>query len=341
MNIRQFTTCFAIIVLLPRFSLFAQIGIKFSGETGFFQSTGSSITTNSHLALRFDALGSYKFADRENSLTVKLRVRPKYYGLTNPASITKYSAESNYIRRSKKLNWGLTFVRQFYQFHNLTSDINFDILQLQGSASRNLKSKWTWFFYGTYFYRDLNANAQNSLDATALGTQLHWLISRYSKLSVGFYAEKFNIENSDVIGIDQNLLNNSGWRIGPEIGYRYQRKIVFKIDYHFYNIQSDLPEDLNAEHSLRILFGKIINKQWSVFVMLDTYLRNTPVADSLNYSAIYTPLNNERNIYSKIDYKIDKQKNLFLKLEYAKDELFLQNLSFTSRQLTMGMEWRR
>ena len=166
-------------------------------------------------------------------------------------------------------------------------------------------------------------------------------MSRYSKLSFGIYAEKFNIENSDIIGIDQNLLNNSGWRIGPEIGYTYQRKIIFKIDYHFYNIQSDLPEDLNAENSLRILFGKIINKQWSVFVLLDTYLRNTPVADSLSYSAIYTPLNNERNIYSKIDYKIDKQRNLFFKLEYAKDELFLQNLSFTSRQVTMGMEWRR
>lgn len=340
MNLRQFICCFVVILLLPGFSLFAQIGIKLSGETGFFKGEGSS-TTNSHLALRFNALGNYKYIDRKNSFNLKLRVRPKFYGTTNSTSIVKFAAESDYMRRSKKLNWGVGFVRQFYSYNNPRNDINFDILQLQGNGSWMFQPNWLGYLYLKYFYRDLSSNRQNSLDGIAVGTTLFRSTSRFSKWSIGFYAERFSVEDSEGAFINQNPLKNDGWRIGPEIGYAYQRKFVFKIDYHFYSIQSEIDEDLSAEHSLRLLFGKIINKRWSVFVLVDTYFRNTPSADSLIFNPVYTPLNNESNIYSKIDFKIDKQRNLFFKLEYAKDELFLQDVAFTSRQFTVGLEWRR
>lgn len=341
MNIRLFIVCFAFIVLSPRFLLFAQIGMKLSAETGFFSSSGTSISTNSHITFRFDAQGSYKFVDQKNNWNLKLRIRPKFYGSINTTSITKYSAQSDYLRRNKKTTWGLSFVRQFYQYRNPISEINFDILQLQANLSRIINPKLAGMLYAKYFYRDLSSNVRNSLDAVAIGAAIHWSLDRYAKLTFEIYGEQFTIDNSELIGIDKNLLSNTGWRLGPDIGYAYQRKFILRLNYHIYKQQSELDNDIKAEHSLRLLFGKIINQQWSVFILLDTYIRNKPAISDSVYYARYTPLNTESNMYGKIDYKINPQVNLFFKLEYAKDELFLQNIAFSSKQMTMGLEWRR
>jgi hypothetical protein len=319
----------------------AQVGLKFSGEAGPFSGDGLGISSRDEYTLRFDARMHYRFEDRKNVWSLRFRIRPKMYGLANSTSITKYSGDAEYWRRTGNVNWGFSFSRHLYRYSFGTSDLNFDILQLQGTTSWSYRPNIGLVFYLKYFYRDFSASLHNSLDAVVTGGKIQWLLSRYSRIVGGVYAESYSIKNDIRGGFQVDQIENSGWRLGPEFAYEFQRKFVFRLSYRFLHYQSESSSDLNNEHAIRILFGKVLNRRWSVFLLLDTYLRNLPASDdTLNYT-VYTPLNTENSLYGKIEYSLSKQTSIFFKLEYSKDELFFQDLAFTSRQSTIGVEFKK
>ncbi len=319
----------------------AQLGLKFSGEMGPFHGKGFGGSGNDYFTSRMDFRANYKHEDRKNIWSLRLRIRPKIYGLTNSTSIIKYSADGDYWHRTQKLSWGLSFSRERYHYGNTSLDLNFDVLQLQGTTLWTVSHNQNLLLYFKYAYRDLTSSLRNSLDALVMGGKINWSLSRYSRLGGGVYAERYTISNDINVSFDQNQLENSGWRLGPEFSYEFQKNHVFRFKYRFLHYRSELSADLNTEHSIRVLFGKILNRRWSVFLLLDTYLRDLPAfGDSLKY-AVYTPLNTENNLYGKIDYRLNRQTSIFFKLEYSKDELFFQDLAFTSRQSTIGVEFKK
>lgn len=319
--------------------LLPQVTARISGESGYFNGSGFDVLGRSDLAYRFDAQINYKFTRLNNIWNLKIRARPRFFGLDNRTSIVKYSADGQYWNISDRLNWGLSLSRDFYYYNNSTLDVNFDIFQLQGTLLWNYRPGNSLAVSLGYFYRDINSGAHNDLDALVMEIGSVHARNRYSRFSIGAYTERFFIKNERPVGADLNPLENSGWRAGPSISYEFQRHFLLHLQYRYLYHHSLVAADLNAEHWLRVLWGRLISKRWAMFFLIDFYYRHGQADREEVVYHTYTSLNTESSLYGKMEYQLNKQLNLFVKIEYSRDDVQFQGLSWTSRQVTVGAEF--
>lgn len=328
-------------LLLLNEPLHAQFKAILSGETGYFDGSGFDISDRNHLAYRLDAQLNYKFTRQNNIWDLRIRARPRFYGLDDLTSIVKYSADGQYWNVSDKLNWGLSLSRHFYTYSNPGFDVDFDIFQLQGTLVWNYKRRSSLALSFGYFYRDLIASIRNDLDALVIEAKTIRSRSRFSLFSIGAYAERFFINNDRPVVFTQERIENSGWRAGPSVSYEFQRHFLLRLQYRYLNHQSRVSEDLDAEHWFRILWGKILSSRWTLFFLTDFYYRHgQETGDEIVYHT-YTSLNTESSLYGKLEYQLDKRTALFVKIEYTRDDVQFQRLSLSSRQITLGAEFGR
>lgn len=92
------------------------------------------------------------------------------------------------------------------------------------------------------------------------------------------------------------------------------------------------------EHWIRILFGKILPGNWSIFFLLDYFFRNYSIPEDTDASLLYAPLNTENQFHLKLERELNSHTDIYLKIGYLNQNLLYNDLAFSGWQATAGLE---
>lgn len=332
-----------VIILLSLSNIKGQFKIKANAETGYFTSNGTSIISQSDFLNSIDSQFGYTYKDEMRSAEIKFRVRPEFYGLDNPLRTLKFGADGSYDQSEDSFNWGFELSRQLYNFRGRNIDLAYD--------SFNILAKGVLFPLETnpiggtagYGYQKINNSITQDLEYYFVNFTSSITLSESSKLGYGVYIENFSVSNEtpSLPGqISSFLTENEGWRFGPQVGFYYLKEAVLNIDYRFLVHNSGLTNNLSNEQWLRVVTGKLITDKWSIFLLVDLYLRNLKLnaAGEKNLSLLYNSLNIDNRIYLKTGYELSDHFEVYIRTGYFKENLVANKYSYSGWNTLLGVE---
>ena len=317
------------------------INWSIKGEAGFYRASGSSLLKQTDLVSQLQGLIKYKQNQNNHNWLFELKTRPEFYGLQNSITILKLSGKGQYQQRFSKFRLGFTLFSQKNFYLNNNIDLNFSIFKLNSNLLWFYKRRTFFQLSANYFYRDLNNEFRNSLDAVMLMGKIYYSFSPFGKIGIGAYTEKFKIESDITTFFQFGANENAGWRFGPEVSFNYSRHFVVNFNYHFLFHESDLEQDPDNEQWIQLLLGKLLSYRWSIFFLADYYFRHFPTQPDFNNQLIYLPIDNENNFYLKLAFDVKKEIALFLNLGYSKENLVYQNLNLSGFKGTVGVQIKK
>jgi hypothetical protein len=311
---------------------------KIQGEAGYYRASNSSVFNTNDLITRFEGLLTYKKQYHKHSWFLEFRTASELYGIENATTALKFSGKGQFQQRFSKLSVNFFLHGRKYFYNNNLLGLTFNIFQISGNSYWFFHKRRFLFFSFNYFYRDLENNTDNSLDAIVFTGKLYHSFLPFGKISAGIYLENFQVGSASFLGIPEIITKNVGWRFGPEIGLDYSQKVVININYRVLWHRSDLISNTSWEQWIRLLFGKLISRKWSIFFLVDYYFRDFPQPEGENLNLLYSPIENENRIYLKLEHDLQKRWSVFLKIGYIKDNLIYDNFSLSGLQTTVGLK---
>jgi hypothetical protein len=310
-----------ILSLFPLIIILAQFSYKLNYEAGYFKNTESNYERQNDFQTSCDGLIKYEDDEDDKNISCEIRIRPELYGIKNKLNILKLRAKGNYYKYEENYNWGLNLSVQKYFYKNSTIDINYENLMLNGDMRFSLSDDLYLYLSPGFAYQRINSNGFRDLDLIFLEAKLENSLSKYFALGYGFYSEKFFIE--DKPALPDLKLKNNGWRIGPLLNLKYSHDLILSTGYQFLFHFSEVTHNISFEQSIRIIFGKILDPHWSIFILVDLYFRRYLLNESIDkiQGVIYSQMNSENRFYLKTAYELWDGFELYSKSGYARENL--------------------
>ena len=272
----------------------------------------------------------------QNSYTLHFRLRPELY---KSYKSFKLLAKGSYDFDDEIYKGTINLIKRKNIYFGDDMDISFDLLILQSDITyffiKKLLLTVNIGYVNQVIKREFSGSNRNDLDMISSKLILSKIINRYSQICSGIHIQRFSVKR------EYSLLNDikSSWRIGPEIGFKYLKKIILNIDYRLLKITPRLFEFPVYEHYIRFLYGKIIKNDWSMFFLIDYYIRHFEIGDnSLNkLNLIFPLLNNENRIFFKITHDIRKNLAIYLKFGYYIEDLYDVDYSLRGWKAMLGI----
>jgi len=329
--------------LLPLSYINGQFRIKATAETGYYTSNGTSIIRQSDYLNSVDGQIGYNYKDDARSAEIKFRVRPELYGIYNPLRTLKFGADGSYNQFEESFNWGFELSRQLYNFSGRNIDLSYDSFNILAKGILfPLENNPIGGVIG-YGYQKINNSITQDLEYNFINFTSSVPVSAYSKLGYGIYIENFSV--TDVIpkmpGYIQGSQNkNEGWRFGPQAGFYYLKDAVLNLDYRFLVHNSQLTDNFSYEQWIRLVAGKLITDKWSVFLLVDLYLRKLKLnaEGEKNLSLLYNSLNIDNRIYLKTGYELSDHFEVYIRTGYFKENLVVNQYSYSGWNTLLGVE---
>lgn len=299
-------------------------------EAGYYHASGSSLLKQTEFVSQFRGILRYKANNKNHDWLTELRLRPEFYGWQDSFTIWKFAGKGQYQHRFSKIHLTASLSLRRNWYFSQTVNPDFTVFKISGGLIWFYKRRTFFRISAGGFYRDLNDGFGNSLEAVTLTGKIYHSFSRFGRIGAGAYLEKFQIE--------AGRNTNAGWRTGPQVSLDYSRHVVVNINYHFLFHRSDLAEDPGNEHWIQFLFGKLLSRRWSVFLLADYYFRHFPDPPDSNNPLIYLPIDNENSFYLKLEYDAKTNMTLFLNLGFSKENLIYQDLNLSGFKGTVGVE---
>ena len=319
---------------------FAQLSLRLNLEGGYYRSISqnSAEPVQKDATVRLDGEIGYKYKNDNNTLSLKLRARPEIYGLSNNLKILKLRAVGNYYSGNSTFNWGFNLIGQKNNYSGRNINLNFqDFIFLLESLIK-IDNNFSLRSNLGYGYQRVSDDINQKMNLVFLDAEIIQRFFRNAKLGYGIYSERFFLNN--IYKVED--ADNKGWRLGPHLSFDYLKSFIVNFDYRYLFHISNVTQSPSFEHWIRLVAGKLIAENWSVFVLTDYYFRKYTIKKYLEspYLYLYTPINEDNRIYLKLAYSISEIFEVYLKAGYFRENLF-NNYSFAGWNFLIGFEFEK
>ncbi len=319
---------------------FAQMDLRLNLEGGYYQATSKSMAESDQkdATARIDGEAGYKYQNNKNIFAVKLRARPEIYGLNNNLKILKLKAACSYYFGGDNLTLGLNLNGQKNNYNGRSINLNYKDLIFMLESLTKLNNNFSLSSNLGYGYQIVSNDVNQQMNLLILDADIIQQVLKNAKIGYGIYSERFFLKNKFQI---ENS-NNRGWRIGPHVSFDYLKSFLVNFDYRFLFHISEVTQSPSYEYWIRLVAGKLITENWSVFVLTDYYFRKYTIENNLKnpYLFLYTPINEDNRIYLKIAYNLSDIIETYFKVGYFRENLY-NNYSFAGWNILAGFEFEK
>lgn len=304
--------------------------IKFAAEGGLHRYEEE---TNDPI-FRLNANVSYKNQFEKQYLHLNARLTPEMLGSFEDALAVKFSTHTETGRSFQKGSWNalLRSKNYFYQI-NQNETVYFTIADFGVSGYYLMQKDIYYYAQFNYLYRDVDTQPANQLDALHSAGGIFY--NGIERTRIQFLME---LENFKIKSRNQEMLNR-GWRIGPQLEYKYQSRILFRTTLHYLFHFSDLSPNKQQEFRVQIVVGKFLSKKLSLFAYID-YRNLIDKQLDIPLELRYTAIQNENWYYLKLEYEPVKKLGIYLKAGYFRDLLPEDQGTFSGMQTLIGISWK-
>lgn len=318
-----------------------KMAYKLSAEGGLSHSSFGQLATQQYLLARLNGQLRYHFNGERSAWALQGSLRPDLYLAETVPSSVILQLKGEYQQQRRRYGWDVFFENQRQRLRFSGAGIDLDIFQLGARGN--------WFFRKGqiltlglgYNYRDFTAAVDNQLDALVLSLRWSGQLGDGLRGYGGFYGENFRIRSlrrrADVAGREENR----GWRYGPEIGLEHRKALLLSGSYRLLLHQSELTDTNALEHRVRLLFGKILSADWSLFALFDYYFRNQSYEALADAFLFYTPVDTENRFYLKLERDMGTRTDVYVKIGYLSEDFTQESLNYAGWQGTVGIEISR
>ena len=332
-------------IFIPAFMIFtfyvhAQIKVGGSIETGYYKAEGTQSIEQNDLFTGLDGQLGYNYKNENRKGSIKFRVRPEFYGLNNQLSTLKLRGDASYFQNEKAFTWGINLSDQKYEVKSDNFNLTYNTFILSGNYEGYVNGKLPLNIILGYGYQDIGYSGEQNLDLFFGDIKLFQLLDENLKVGYGAYIENFSITGRSIYNLVNSGEENKGWRFGPEISFNYLGDEIVNFDYRFLFHNSEFTNSPSIEHWFRLVAGKLITSRFSVFVLIDYYIRNFKYkinADKYSY-LLYTTMNFDNRIFLKFGYEFNDNVELYIRSGYFKENLYSSKYNFDGWNALIGVE---
>jgi len=320
--------------------VYAQLNWNIYTEGGFFNSKNINYSQPHNLLFRMDGSLNYFYSENDIAASAKIRVRPEFYGFDNSFRSLKFKASGDYYKKQESMGWGinLTGQKNFYQSGSTNFDYSIFLLAINCDwyefEDYSISSQFG------YAYQTASENVEQNLDLLFLDTKIIKSLFLNNNSSLGFYIERFTIDNKYLSKFISTPVTNKGWRYGPQISFDYLENGLVSLEYRFLLHSSQVTKYPSYEHWVRFIAGKIFLERWSIFLLADYYDRRFTLKEEkpVDTFLIYNPIDSENKVNIKLAYDINSSLEIYLKSGYSKEIFFDPRFNFEGWNLLLGLE---
>ena len=329
-----------IFIFLSTSLITAQVNWNVYTEGGFFNSEGNTFSKPSELLFRLDGNINYFYSEDNLSASAKFKVRPEFYGFNNNFKSLKFKASGDYYKNEVNMNWGINLTGQKNFYQNNNTDFNYSVFQLAINSDWYEFEDYSISAQFGYAYQIASENIEQNLDIIFLDAKIIKSLFSYNNSGLGFYIERFTIDNKYLSKLTNSASTNKGMRYGPQMSFDYFENVVLSLEYRFLLHSSQVTEYPSYEHWIRFITGKIFLERWSIFLLADYYNRRFTLKEEKPADAflIYNPLDNENKVNIKLAYEINDGFEVYLKSGYFKENFFDPRFNFEGWNMLLGFE---
>lgn len=301
-------------------------------EGGYFHAGGNYNSSRIKFVSAIPASVRFERPVGPHVFILNARLRPEWYGPQMDNYNIQAAAGFQYQRKWKEFDFGAGFQGRKQNYHIHTDPIVINTFQLSVSASWSFMKNMSAGVESGYNDAALNGDVKNTVLTKWVSPGLHYFFHGYGSLSVCGYVEGFKAGTNDVL---TNVRSVKGWRAGPKIGLEYLRKNYITLNYLLAQRRFESSNEFHPEHEINFVAGKNLTTNWSVFILVDYYVRDL---DSTAGDPVYSQTNYENRIHAKLVYNWRKDCSVFVKLAYSKNEFIHQKITLSGTQVSFGFE---
>lgn len=285
---------------------------KIGVDAGPYAINSSDGPTRSRSFVGFDAQLNAEIS----ALTIHLRGQPQFFGFEDSERSLRLDGRASYqFRRARWiLQSEFDIERDWFDLNQ--AEITYQTRQFSGSIHRFLNKKMLATLHLTFIQARTDNIEERSQQGWIVRGLTRRMLSRYHQSSAGIYAEFLHDEH-DPAHPDSVGVTREGWRFGPEVHYRYQRRTVVRFDYRLLFDRTSTRSRAMVEHWLRLVLGAVIHPDWTAHALFDFYLRDmkSDEARSLGYL-----LAHENRAFIKLSHEWRPDVSYYLKAGFEQQQ---------------------
>lgn len=329
-----------ILSFIISFEVHTQVSWNVYSEGGVFVSPNQNESSANDLLLRLDGNINYLYLNDDVSASLKLKVRPEFYGSNDEFRTLKFKAAGNYFQKEESMNWGIILTGQKNYYYTNNSNFNHSIFMISVNSDWYENEENPISAQLGYAYQTASENVEQNLDLIFIDTKIFTRLFPKNNSGAGIYLERFTIDNKYLSKFTNSLSINKGWRYGPQISFDYLENGIVSIEYRFLFHASQVTEYPSYEHWLRFIAGKIFSERWSIFLLADYYNRRFTLKEeqSVETFLIYNSIDTENKINVKLACEINDGFEVYLKSGYFREKFINQRFNFEGWNVLLGFE---
>jgi hypothetical protein len=326
----------------------SQFKLSASAEAGYYSSSGSSIIGQSDLYKDFDGQLGYVYNDEKRNAGLKLIVHPEFYGSENILSTLNFVADGSYRQAEKSFDWGFRLNRWLDNFSGKNIDLSYDVFNVLADGDLFFIKNLPLSLSTGYGFQKIKDSTGQNLDFYLLDLRTSLPLSSITKIGYGVYSESFSVNGlsssaGQLVSLHSaqtgTINQNNGWRFGPQAGFYYLKDAIINFDYRFMVHISDLTNSFSYEQWIRLVAGKLLSDNWSVFLLTDLYFRkfNLNKLGENNLNLLYTSNNVDNHVYLKAGYDVSDHFEIYIRTGYFKENLVNNKYLYSGWNTILGI----
>ncbi|MFH1196988.1 MAG: hypothetical protein V1720_14925 [bacterium] len=336
---RYFVLNISSFLILINLSAHAQFNYKASLEGGILNNKFGSSGSSTGFYGNLDGVMNYLYQDENKEANVQLRIRPEIIGEVSASSF-KTKAAGSYVQYEETYDWGINLSFQKLLFNRDDYEIDYSVFSFVSNFSYFFESQLSADINAGYAYQTRAGTMQDDYDLIFMDMFLYNNFSRYVKGGLGLYFEGFwNVELYREL-VTYNEIKNRGTKVGPQLSFYLLSDNTIQFQYRFNFVSSSITEFPSTENWVRIVAGKLLSDEWSIFGMMDYLFRSIKIDDiySGTRELVFGPENLENRIYLKLIYEPEENMELYLKAGYFKENFMASQMNFEGLSFVLGLE---
>jgi len=328
----------AIIWFIP---VSGQSKYKFSFESGYLHSEIRKNMTKSDLLSRLELKYFYKY----KKMNLKLKAQPGFIGIKLKPKDLKLKGEFLFQARSEKFNYGFNATYQLNNYYE-NEIYRLGVISLSGLVSVIASKRSDISFNTSYHIQRSKFTDSQDIERISVSCALNYFTNRNLQFNYGLYYERFFIDSESNFILEARNQSgsfrdkNDGYRIGPMFSVSYTKNFIVRLKYKYLYQKTKIFEEASIEHSVRLLAGKLLDKDWSLFVLVDYTqpVYNFELKSYRDKNLLYISSNYENNYYLKLARKIGKRFSIYTKAGYFNESIKYFDYDFKGWNCLLGIE---
>ncbi len=307
---------------------------KLGSELGHYRLSEITSAKNNQPLLKFTGSLAYKGQNSKYNWGLNTRLKQEIFGLSNSTASLKLFMEGFFNHRTNWGNWGVALDVWRFNYSRDKLDLSYNLIQFQGHLLKKMTSQLLIASYINYVNKKLINQSELVIDAVYADNRLVYAWKKYWQFGGGFYIERFQLDQDQ----SSSLQTNRGWRFGPKISFKYQKKIILQLEYNIFWHRSEIITAASYDQRIRLVFGKLLSKNWSVFALVDYYFSQIETVDDSQLALVYSPLQNENVIHFKLEHDFNQKMDGYFKVGYVNEDLVTGEQYIRGWQVVLGIE---